>query len=210
MLLARLFFKSSLRSFITEFIKMVFMCKQSVIGGTSAFQADWTGSIPVVCSKYFSHISPFIIYFKRLYVTPITIRLWIIRLAAWKDTHFLISSKGVYSTMNRTNNSIMEVFSARIRRLRLDLDETPSEVAKGAEISVSAILAYEDGSQQPKMDSLVKIATYFNVSVDYLTGRTDLRRLPSSSDFQYLQKKLEDISFLSCKIRSEMSLRDEI
>ena len=87
--------------------------------------------------------------------------------------------------------------------------KTPSEVAKGAGISLSAILAYEEGTQQPKMDSLVKIAEYFKVSADYLTGRTDLRRLPASSDFQDLQKKIEDISFLSQKMRSEMSFRDE-
>ena len=111
--------------------------------------------------------------------------------------------------MNHTNNSLSEVFSVRVRRLRLDLDETPSEVAKGAGISLSAILAYEDGTQLPKMDSLVKIAEYFNVSVDYLTGRTDLRRLPSSNDFQNLQKKIEGISFLSQKIRCAMSFRDE-
>lgn len=111
--------------------------------------------------------------------------------------------------MNNINNSIAEIFSARVRRLRLDLDESPSEVAKGIGISLSAVLAYEDGTQQPKMDSLVKIAEYFKVSVDYLAGRTDLRRLPSSSDFLDLQKKIEDISFLSQKIRSEMSFRNE-
>ncbi len=75
---------------------------------------------------------------------------------------------------------------------------------------MSALLAYEDGSQQPKMDSLVKISEYFNVSTDYLVGRTDLRRLPSTSDFLTLQKKIEDILFLSGRLRLEMSQRDDV
>ena len=111
--------------------------------------------------------------------------------------------------MNRTNHTVLETFASRVRRLRLDLDESPSDVAKGAGLSLSALLAYEEGTQQPKMDSLVKISDYFKVSTDYLTGRTDLRRLPTSADFEELQRKIDGISFLSQKIRSEMSFRDE-
>ena len=38
-----------------------------------------------------------------------------------------------------------------------------------------SLLFYENGHRQPSQEILVAIATYFNVSVDYLLGLTDVR-----------------------------------
>ena len=37
----------------------------------------------------------------------------------------------------------------------------------------SAITEWKKGKAKPSVDALIKIANYFNVSIDYLLGRTD-------------------------------------
>lgn len=102
-----------------------------------------------------------------------------------------------------------ECFSKRLRRLRLDKDLKCSDVALGTGLSHTAILGYEDGSQLPKMDSLIKLADFFDVSIDYLTGRTDLRRLPQECDFLILENKLLDLGSFAEQFRQKLSTRDE-
>lgn len=40
-------------------------------------------------------------------------------------------------------------------------------------LPASAISEWKKGKAKPSVDALIKIADYFNVSVDYLLGRTD-------------------------------------
>lgn len=102
-----------------------------------------------------------------------------------------------------------ECFSKRLRRLRLDKDLKCSDVAQGTGLSHTAILGYEDGSQLPKMDSLIKLADFFDVSIDYLTGRTDLRRLPNELDIITLENKLLELGSFAERFRQDLSMRDE-
>lgn len=104
----------------------------------------------------------------------------------------------------------MEVFQKRIKQLRLDKDLKCLDVANGTGLSHSAILGYEDGTQIPKMDSLVKIADFFNVSIDYLTGRTDLRRLPKEIDILVIEQKLFDLGNISKQFKQDLSYREDI
>lgn len=104
----------------------------------------------------------------------------------------------------------MDIFQKRIKRLRLDKDLKCLDVAKGTGLSHTAILGYEDGMQIPKMDSLVKIADFFNVSIDYLTGRTDLRRLPKEIDILVLEQKLFDLGNISEQFRQDLGYREDI
>lgn len=99
-------------------------------------------------------------------------------------------------------------FSRRLRRLRLDRDDKISDVAKGTGLSSTAILGYEDGSQIPKMDSLIKLADYFDVSIDYLTGRTDLRRLPTSYDILMIENKCLEFGAIAEKFKNDLGRRD--
>lgn len=102
-----------------------------------------------------------------------------------------------------------ECFSKRLRRLRLDKDLKCSDVAQGTGLSHTAILGYEDSSQLPKMDSLIKLADFFDVSIDYLTGRTDLRRLPNGVDILNLESKLLELGSYTEQFRQDLSRRDE-
>ncbi len=69
----------------------------------------------------------------------------------------------------------MENFSERIKNLREE--RGLSQEALGAVIGVKrfSIYTYEKGRACPDMKGLIALADYFDVSLDYLTGRTDNR-----------------------------------
>ena len=57
-----------------------------------------------------------------------------------------------------------------LKRLREEKEMTQAELGKALEISPSAIGMYEQGRRTPDIPTLKKIASYFNVSLDYLLG----------------------------------------
>lgn len=58
-----------------------------------------------------------------------------------------------------------------LRQLRKEKDKTIEEVAKQLEMSTDRYGKYERGERQPDIDTLITIADYYKVSLDYLTGR---------------------------------------
>jgi len=66
-------------------------------------------------------------------------------------------------------------FSDRLKELRKEKNLTQEDLAKILEISRSTIAGYETERKEPDYETLKKIADFFNVSIDYLLGRTDVR-----------------------------------
>lgn len=71
----------------------------------------------------------------------------------------------------------MELFSIRFKEERKNKGLTQEQLAKEFFLNKSSISRYEKGTQMPEMVMLQKFAEYFDVSVDYLLGRTDERNL---------------------------------
>jgi Helix-turn-helix. len=65
-------------------------------------------------------------------------------------------------------------FKERFKELRLEKNLKQSEVAEKLFVSKSAVSGWEVGRNQPDYDALIKISKFFDVSVDYLIGNTDL------------------------------------
>ncbi len=67
----------------------------------------------------------------------------------------------------------MSTFSERLIQLRKG--KGLSQIALSKELGVSSRVyqTYEYGKSEPGMSNLVSIANFFDVSLDYLTGRTD-------------------------------------
>lgn len=63
------------------------------------------------------------------------------------------------------------VFPERLRRLREKEGKSRIVLSQLCGLPDSAIRRYERGEIKPNTDSLIAIADYFNVSVDYLLGR---------------------------------------
>ena len=67
------------------------------------------------------------------------------------------------------------VFPTRLRKLIHDNKTTISAVAECTGFSRQAVSQYQDGTTQPNVDTLRKIAEHFNVSADYLLGLSDVK-----------------------------------
>lgn len=63
----------------------------------------------------------------------------------------------------------------RIKELRIEKKLTQSELGKKIGVSDASINKYEKELMTPKIDKLEKMAETFQVSVDYLTGKSDSR-----------------------------------
>ena len=57
-----------------------------------------------------------------------------------------------------------------LKSLRLEADLTQSQLAQKLGIGQSTIVGYERGDREPTASNLMKYASYFNVSMDFLTG----------------------------------------
>lgn len=67
------------------------------------------------------------------------------------------------------------VLGKRIKELREDADLTQLEFSKILNISNSTLSQYEAGNRMPGDEIKKVIAEYFNVSLDYLMGASDIR-----------------------------------
>ena len=67
----------------------------------------------------------------------------------------------------------MKIFQERLIEQRKLNKLTQRQVAEFLGIAQPSYIRYENGSSQPTLETLVKLADYFDVSVDYLLGRTD-------------------------------------
>ncbi|MBQ4572400.1 MAG: helix-turn-helix transcriptional regulator [Clostridia bacterium] len=61
----------------------------------------------------------------------------------------------------------------RLKDLREDNDVKQKELAEYLNIKQNTYSQYENGKREIPLDTLWKLADYYNTSVDYLIGRTD-------------------------------------
>ncbi|MDR7871370.1 MAG: helix-turn-helix transcriptional regulator [Tissierellaceae bacterium] len=66
-----------------------------------------------------------------------------------------------------------KIFSTRIKEQRLKKNLKQSELGKIVGLSDNAISDIERGYRLTTIDKIVDLADYFEVSIDYLVGRTD-------------------------------------
>jgi transcriptional regulator with XRE-family HTH domain len=60
----------------------------------------------------------------------------------------------------------------RIKELREKTGMTQTETAKALSVPKSVYNYWENGKTEAGFENLIKLADYFNVSIDYLLGRT--------------------------------------
>lgn len=85
----------------------------------------------------------------------------------------------------------------RIRDLREDCDLRQIDVSEATGIDQKTLSNYETGKTRPDSDSLIKLADFFGVSIDYLVGRVDTKLMPKKDtiidEITKIQKDLETI-----------------
>ncbi|GHU60653.1 hypothetical protein AGMMS49975_29720 [Clostridia bacterium] len=61
----------------------------------------------------------------------------------------------------------------RIQQLRKAQNFTQKQVAEAVNVQTNSLQQFEYGKLKPSLDTLIKIADFFGVSLDYLAGRAD-------------------------------------
>lgn len=75
---------------------------------------------------------------------------------------------------------MIPTFASRLKQLRLNKNLRQEQVANLIGVNKSASSTYENNTRQPSFEILVRLATLYRVSTDYLLGRTDSRSLDLS------------------------------
>lgn len=83
----------------------------------------------------------------------------------------------------------MEVVAKRLRQLREGMNLSQTQIGKLMGVPQSSIYRYEHGQSSPSFENMVKFADYFDVSLDYLFGRTDD---PQGKLYEYRPKALTE------------------
>lgn len=69
----------------------------------------------------------------------------------------------------------MVTFSQRITQLRKERKLKQREMAEELSVKMRTYQGYEYGESYPEFAKLIAIADFFDVSLDYLVGRSDVR-----------------------------------
>lgn len=86
------------------------------------------------------------------------------------------------------------MFSKRLRNLRENKGVNQEKLGAILGLSASTIGMYEQGRRQPDNDTLIKMADFFGVSVDYLLGKTEVKNYNNPYD-----DELEEVLFSKAK-----------
>lgn len=68
-----------------------------------------------------------------------------------------------------------EILAKRLKLCRKEKGLTQNQVAIYCDITEKAYQNYELMTREPKLEILIRIADFYKVSLDWLTGRTDQR-----------------------------------
>ena len=76
----------------------------------------------------------------------------------------------------KTDPEIVKAFAERFNALREAAGMSRSNLAYDLRVPYTQLHQWSSGKNCPSMHYLVKIADYFNVTLDYLVGRSDNRK----------------------------------
>lgn len=87
-------------------------------------------------------------------------------------TYFRLKVNNLFQVRYNNHGDVMY---KRIRDLREDKDLNQTEIANFLGMSQTGYSKYETGENDIPTEILIKLADFYNVSVDYLLNRTDNR-----------------------------------
>lgn len=67
----------------------------------------------------------------------------------------------------------MQEFHIRLRDVRMEKKRTQKQTAEVLGMNLRSYQLYEQGKVEPNIKKLIALADFFDVSLDYLMGRTD-------------------------------------
>lgn len=67
----------------------------------------------------------------------------------------------------------MNQLPERLKLLRTNKKIYQKDLAELLQVSIRQYQRYENGEQEPSIDSLIALSLFFDTSIDYLVGRSD-------------------------------------
>lgn len=67
----------------------------------------------------------------------------------------------------------MDPISERIKLLRIQHNVTQKQLAESIKVQPASVQRFEYGTVRPSLDKLIALADLFDVSLDYLVGRSN-------------------------------------
>ena len=92
--------------------------------------------------------------------------------------------------------------SARLKEKREELHLKQDQVAQLVGVNRNAISTYENGTREPSLGMMVRLARLYRVSTDYLLGITDNRSVDISG-------LTDHEAMLICELVEEMTKKNE-
>lgn len=91
----------------------------------------------------------------------------------------------------------METLAIRLKELRKEKGYTLEKMAQDLNTTKVTLSRYENGTREPKSETLNQLSDYFNVSIDYLFGKTDKRNV-------YIKDEVIDVKKALDKIKNDL------
>lgn len=100
----------------------------------------------------------------------------------------------------------------RITKLRKDSRLTQQELADKLGITRAALSHYEKDRREPDSDTLVKISDFFDVTTDYILGKTDgnaKSKTVNSAYHEYEKLTEEEKDYLDMQLEIYRKMKDK-
>ena len=85
----------------------------------------------------------------------------------------------------------MSVLGERLKKAREMKGMSQVDVYKKININNKTLSRYETGGSEPDIDNLIKLANLYEVSIDYLVGRTNNPKMTFSEQERIIYDKLD-------------------
>ena len=96
----------------------------------------------------------------------------------WKLSFDFLLGFSLHNNFNNLNSSLdKRLIGNRLKSLRSDLNISQKDLAKVLDTTQSTISAYENGKTLILTDFLISIASNFNYSIDYLCGKSSIKKI---------------------------------
>ena len=88
-----------------------------------------------------------------------------------------------------------QIFGTRVKELREKAELSMEELAKKLGVTKSRVNMWENNGTVPRMNILIELAKYFNVTTDYLLGNDDDKEIDTeNTKLSSLQRNLRKLN----------------
>ncbi|RKJ51439.1 XRE family transcriptional regulator [Butyricicoccus sp. 1XD8-22] len=93
--------------------------------------------------------------------------------------------------IQNTDELVIVTFGDKLKQLRVNSNLTQKQLGKLLDLAESTIGMYERNEREPDYKTLLKIADYFDVSLDSLFGRTKYTNIDMLNKLRIIESELK-------------------